>query len=159
MLSLLGGGTFLEAYAGVLNGQDILDHCRQQHAPEIYRTWLKNPVARVWVAETKSGNAPIAYAVLDQSELDFPESSPNDFEVKRLYVFHRFKGTGIGAALLKTASSYAYRLGAQRLVLGVYSRNLEAIGFYTKVGFSPCGERQFKVGSSVNDDFILSKLL
>lgn len=39
-LSLLGQATFLEAFAGILNGPDILAHCAGAHAADLYASWL-----------------------------------------------------------------------------------------------------------------------
>jgi diamine N-acetyltransferase len=36
-LSLLGQATFLEAFAGILNGPDILAHCAKAHSADVYR--------------------------------------------------------------------------------------------------------------------------
>jgi hypothetical protein len=39
-LSLLGQATFVEAYAGSLNGPDILAHCARAHSASVYRAWV-----------------------------------------------------------------------------------------------------------------------
>jgi len=35
-LSLLGQATFLDAFAGILDGPDILAHCARAHAADVY---------------------------------------------------------------------------------------------------------------------------
>ena len=64
VLSLVGKATFLDAFAGVLSGEDILLHCATQHAPDIYKTWLSDPRARAWLAEIEPGHAPVGYLVV-----------------------------------------------------------------------------------------------
>ena len=45
-------------------------------------------------------------------------------------------------------------LGATRMLLGVYGKNLRAHRFYEKQGFVRIGERQFLVGVTLHDDFV-----
>ena len=52
-LALIGPASFLEAFAGVLEGKDILAHCRHQHSVAKYAAWLAQPEARACLAEVK----------------------------------------------------------------------------------------------------------
>lgn len=153
-LALVGQATFLEAFAGVLPGSDIVAHCRGQHAPSIYRSWLEDG-ARVWLAEAPSG-APIGYLVLASASLPVQNPSNRDLEVKRIYILHQFHGKGIGRQLMMEAESYARHAGATRLLLGVYHRNDRAMAFYEHFGFQRVGTRRFRVGEHDYDDFVLS---
>ncbi len=163
LLSLLGGATFLEAFADVLNGDDILAHCQHQHSPEVYRAWLEDNSVRVWIAETEAGHTPIGYLILMPSTLTLEDSREeregSDLEVKRIYLLHRFQGMGIGKRLMQSAISFAREKGCSRLLLGVYGGNDAAIAFYERVGFAKVGTRRFTVGSTVCDDFILGMTL
>ncbi len=153
-LSLLGRSTFLESYAHVLTGEDILLHSQHQHAPAIYTAWLTHPEAACCLAETSTG-APVGYAVLCPPDLPvLPE--PRDLELKRIYMLHRFQGHGCGGALLRWAMDRARQLRAPRLLLGVYGQNHAAISFYHRHGFEIIGTRQFLVGTTLHDDFVLS---
>src|SRR3954468_16881218 len=106
-LALVGAATFLEAFAGVLNGDDILLHCAGQHTAEIYRTWLANPRARAWMAEVEPGYAPVGYLVVAPPSVPVADPQPDDVEVKRIYLLHRVQGTGLGARLMQAAVEYA----------------------------------------------------
>lgn len=151
-LALVGAATFLEAFAGTLDGADILAHCRHQHAEQKYAVWLTSSEAHLCVAEVKQ--APVGYAVLCPPDLPIT-LYPTDLELKRIYLLHRFQKFGIGAALLQWSVDHARTLGMQRLLLGVYGGNEAALAFYHRHGFKQVGTRQFLVGSSLNDDFIL----
>ena len=59
-LALVGQATFLEAFAGILDGADIIAHCQRQHDVQLYRDWLALPVMRLWLAEATPGGAPVA---------------------------------------------------------------------------------------------------
>ena len=154
-LALIGKATFLEAFAGVLSGEDILLHCATKHAPDIYKTWLADPRARTWLAEIEPGNAPVGYLVVAPADLPLPDLSRDDVEVKRIYVLHRFQGSGVGMRLMKEAVTFAARAGSRRLLLGVYKKNDRAIAFYERFGFTRVGTRRFRVGHNDYDDLIL----
>jgi ribosomal protein S18 acetylase RimI-like enzyme len=154
-LALVGQATFLETFAGVLPGSDIVAHCRGQHAPAVYRSWLDGG-ARVWLAELEPSGAPVGYLVLAPASLPVPDASDRDLEVKRIYLLDRFRGRGIGNQLMIAAETHARHVGATRLLLGVYSRNDRAVAFYERFGFRRVGTRQFRVGEHDYDDFVLS---
>ena len=153
-LALVGRATFLESYADVLTGEDILLHSRHQHAPEVYVAWLDNSHAACCLAETTTG-APVGYAVLCQPDLPVP-LHPGDLELKRIYLLHRFQGQGAGKALLRWAMDEARRRGAPRLLLGVYGQNHAALRFYRRHGLEVIGTRQFQVGATLHDDLVLA---
>ncbi|MEL6211853.1 MAG: GNAT family N-acetyltransferase, partial [Pseudomonadota bacterium] len=49
--------------------------------------------------------------------------------------------------------------GADRLWLGTYQHNAQALGFYRAMGFETAGTRTFQVGDGVYDDFVLALTL
>ncbi len=155
-LSLIGVATFLEAFAGVLFGSDILAHCQVQHAAERYAGWVANEHYRLCLAELKG--APIGFAVLSPPDLPLP-LLPNDIELKRIYLLHRFQGTGLGRRLLEWSITEARAMGKQRLLLGVKADNRSAIQFYERHGFVRVGERKFLVGSMWCDDYLMARPL
>jgi ribosomal protein S18 acetylase RimI-like enzyme len=157
-LSLVGQATFLETYAGVLPAADIFAHCEVEHGAARYAAWLGSPDYRIWIAEMADGAAPVGYAVV--SPPDLPVSTgPDDLELKRIYLLHRFHGARIGARLLTAAVEGARTAGAARLLLGVYRRNTRAVEFYGRQGFVHAGERKFRVGANEYDDLVLARPL
>ena len=154
-LALVGQATFLQSYADDLPGADILAHCRNQHAEALYAEWLDKPGYRLWLAEAEPGGAPVGYAALTPPDLPV-ETRPDDVELKRIYLLHRFHGGGTGGRLLAAAAGGARDMGARRLLLGVYGKNVQAIGFYGRQGFVQVGVRRFQVGDSLFDDLVLA---
>jgi ribosomal protein S18 acetylase RimI-like enzyme len=157
-LALVGQATFLETFAGILDGSGILAHCRNQHASAIYADWLAKPRCALWLAEALPGNGPVGYAVVAPTELAGADPE-RDLELKRIYLLSRYHGSGIGKQLLDLAVQQAREAGAPRLLLGVYGGNEAAIGFYRKQGFTHFSERKFNVGGKIYDDFVLSLAL
>jgi ribosomal protein S18 acetylase RimI-like enzyme len=156
-LSLIGAATFLESFAGILEGANILEHCARKHSERSYRVALKAPEAAAWVAELKG--APVGYAlVTPPSELPVP-LDPGDLELKRIYLLSRFHGSGTAVHLMKQAMEFAHAAGAKRFLLGVYAQNARAIAFYRRQGFTEVGTRTFHIGSGTYHDLILAAQL
>lgn len=151
-LALVGPAAFLEAFAGVLKGEDILLHCRNTHSLAKYSAWLAEPETRACLAEVKG--APVGYALLCAPDLPMP-TTPDDLELKRIYLLHRFQGAGIGAALMRWSIDTARAMGKKRLLLGVHDGNRQAIAFYRRRGFSQVGTRKYQVGKTICSDLIL----
>ena len=154
-LALVGQASFLEAFAGVIGGRDIVAHCQRQHAREKYAAWLHDPATEIWLAEVEPGRAPIGYLVLTKPDLPLADLAADDLEVKRVYLLHRFQRTGVGARLMQEALESASRRGARRLLLGVYGGNTGAIAFYHRLGYQTVGTRRFLVGENTYEDLIL----
>jgi ribosomal protein S18 acetylase RimI-like enzyme len=157
-LSLIGQATFLESFAHVLRGEDIVMHCMHQHSRDDYAARLRSAEGALWLAELRKG-APIGYAALSPPDLPDVEVGPGDVELKRIYVLSRFHGSGVAAQLMDRAVEHAVAAGNSRLLLGVYSRNGRAIRFYQKNGFSLIGTRRFMIGANHYDDVIMAKPL
>ena len=154
-LSLIGSATFLETFAGVIDGADIVAHCLTEHAAAVYDNLFTSVDAAAWLAESLQGGAPVGYAVLNRPKL--PGAGHGDLEIKRIYVLARFHGTGVGARLMTDALDEAKLRGARRALLGVYSKNHRALAFYAKHGFTRIGERDFKVGANTYFDHVLAR--
>lgn len=153
-LALIGAATFLETFAGILDGAAIVAHCAAQHEESAYRAWLASG-ARAWLAEAQPGGAPIGFALVARPDLD--AAAEGDIELKRIYSLSRFHGSGLGAALMREAVAAAE--GHHRLLLGVYARNERALAFYRKQGFVDIGTRRFNVGGKLYDDRVLARPL
>lgn len=158
MLALVGAATFLDAFAGVSPGPDIVRHCAREHSAQRYATWLADPASAIWIVAA-DGGAAVGYAVLTTPDLPLPDIGAHDMEVKRIYLLSRFHGGGAAAAMMDAALAEAARRGKRRLLLGTYRGNDRAIGFYRKTGFAVAGERQFRVGDTVYDDIVMARVM
>lgn len=153
-LALIGSASFLENFAGFLPGADVLAHCRNQHSAAKYAAWLAAPETRACLAEVRG--APVGYALLCAPDLPVA-TTEDDIELKRIYLLHRFQGSGIGAALMQWSVEAARSLGKRRLLLGVHDGNEKALAFYRRHGFKQTGTRTFQVGQTICSDLILAR--
>ncbi|MBV9841422.1 MAG: GNAT family N-acetyltransferase [Sphingomonadaceae bacterium] len=157
-LALIGAATFLETFAGLLDGDAIVAHCRRAHSPEAYRDYLAAG-AQAWLAEAASGGAPLGYGLVAAPDLPSVDREGGDLELKRIYSLSRCHGSGVGGALMRLAVEHAARQGAPRLLLGVYIGNARALAFYAKQGFEQIGTRRFRVGDQDYDDVVLARAI
>ena len=157
-LALVAGATFLEAFAGVLDGADIVAHCAAKSSPAAFREWIGDPASVVTLAEAAAGAAPLGYTVLTAPDLPV-DLRDGDVELKRIYALHPTHGTGLGPALMARAVEDARALGRLRMLLGVYGGNARAQRFYAKQGFAVVGTRRFKVGATWHDDLVFARTM
>ena len=149
-LSLVGRASFLETFAGVLDGRDVVAFCVEEHSPAWYDAAIRGGAA-VWLATL--GEAPIGYAVVDRPSLPV-KMEPRDLELKRIYLLAPWHGTGIARRLLSEVKEHAIASAASRLLLGVYAGNERALSFYRREGFERIGERSFRVGDKAYGDVV-----
>jgi ribosomal protein S18 acetylase RimI-like enzyme len=155
-LSLVASATFLDTYATVLTGADIVAHCARNNSVAAFETWLSDPATIVTLAEYEPGHAPIGYTVLTAP--DFPiEPGPADTELRRIYLMKEAQGSGLGAALMARAFEDAAAAGRTRVLLGVWDQNTRARAFYERQGFKLICSRQFMVGTTLHDDPVYAR--
>jgi ribosomal protein S18 acetylase RimI-like enzyme len=150
----------------MLPGVDIIAHAAKNHTAEAYAAYLSKPETRVTLAVTGE-DAPVGYAMLTAPELPSFAVQPTDIELKRIYLFSRFRSAPMvgdsalrpAQALMNAAVADARALGRTRLLLGTHAGNLRAIAFYRRNGFAEAGTRTFQVGTQVCCDLIFAKVL
>lgn len=157
-LSVVGTATFLESYAGVIDGGGLVRHCADKQSVPAYVQALAEPDQALWLAELDPGRAPVGYLHLTPPDLPI-ETRTGDIEIKRIYVLATQQRGGLGRLLLNAGAQYAREQRARRLLLGVYKKNEPALAFYDRVGFERIGERAFDVGGFTYQDWVLAKRL
>ncbi len=169
-IALVAAATFLEAFTWMLPGRDIIAHCAKNHVASVYATYLAQPSTRITLADAGpfAGNpSPVGYTILCDPDLPTIETLPTDAELKRIYLFSRFRSAPVidhpnrrpAEALLDLAIADARALNRNRLLLGVNDGNHPALNFYYRNGFTAIGTRTFNVGSVACSDLILAKEL
>ncbi len=105
-------------------------------------------------------SAAVGYSMLVDGSAGGPAVKGDDLiELRRIYVVAEAHGKGVGAALLESAEKRARGLGRSGIWLGTNQANHRAISFYRKHGFQQVGTRTFEVGTSVEQDFVMTKQL
>jgi ribosomal protein S18 acetylase RimI-like enzyme len=155
-LSLVSQATFLESFAGDIDCNDILEHCEKSFTHDSYLRLLNSPYHAMYLVELNSTRTPIGYTVIEPSTLDVPDASASDLHLKRLYLFSKYHGYGIGKRIIFAAIEYAKSRNAKRLLVTVYTRNNQALAFYDRVGFRKVGAARILVGNTEYDAIIMA---
>lgn len=99
----------------------------------------------------EDGSHLIGFIVVDL-ESTFESRSDSGFEIVTLYVSQHFHGQGVGRKLIQ-AIEHLY--GAP-FWLSVWVNNLDAIGFYNRLGFETIGELSFALQGEQHRNHILA---
>jgi GNAT superfamily N-acetyltransferase len=155
-VSSLGARTFSETFAHLYPPEDLETFLAYAYGLERTRNDLIHPDKATWLMEDEDGDA-IGYALAGPCDLPHHEVSPEDGELKRIYVLKSHQGGGRGSALLKTALDWLEPNGPRRLWIGVWSENFGAQKLYGRLGFTKVGEYFFPVGETNDLEFILRR--
>ena len=80
-------------------------------------------------------------------------------ELSKCYVHPDHHGKGAASRLIQASLANAADKGAAGVWLGVNSENAKAIRFYEKSGFQRVGTKSFKLGDTVEHDFVMEHAL
>ncbi len=97
--------------------------------PDTYPPRVRERLASTWVA-TLGGSVAGFVVVVDD-------------EIEQLYVSGDARGTGTGVALLRRGEQVIADSGHERAWLAVATGNVEARGFYERVGWQDAGETEY----------------
>jgi len=124
-------------------------------APAVFAERIADPAHGVWVAEHE-GEA-VGFAVAGPNSLPHDEAADGDLELKQLYLTRAAQGLGLGGRLFETTLEWMEAREPAAIWIGVWSGNVKAQRLYQALGFEKAGEYQFRVGSWLDDEFILRR--
>jgi ribosomal protein S18 acetylase RimI-like enzyme len=149
--------TFVEGFGIPYPPEDQRFYVETKLAPALYAERISDPAHGMWIAE-QEGRA-VGFGVAGPCGLPHGDVAPADFELKQLYLQRSAQGSGLGRTLLQTVLGWMEARNPQALWLGVWSGNERAQRLYTAAGFEIVGGYQFAVGSWLDDEFIMRKVL
>ena len=102
----------------------------------------------------------IGYAVLirgvpDDDDVNRAVTAQPAVEISKMYVLPDDHGAGASAALMIEAIRLAQELDAKSVWLGVNQRNQRAQRFYAKHGFTINGTKTFRLGTRIENDYVM----
>lgn len=159
-LAALAAVTFPLACPPSASPVDIAAHLASTLSEHHFQSYLRDPEVTILVVE--AGGALRGYSLL----VNRPAADPDvasalkvlpSVELSKCYVHPEHHGLGAAAELMQASLHAAVEIGGRGVWLGVNSQNARAIRFYEKSGFRKVGTKSFRLGSTVEHDFVLER--
>lgn len=154
-LAAIGADTFVETFGHMYPPQDLEAYLAEAYDVAKTRRDLEDPNQAAWLVE--ADGQVIGYAQVGPCGLPHPQATPAFGELKRIYFKRGWQGRGVGKALFAEAMAWLQKDGPREVWIGVWSENYGAQRFYGREGFVKIGEYGFKVGGTVDHEFILRR--
>ena len=145
--------TFRDTFAKDNTPEDLEAYVTSAYGEALQRRELANPDVLALLGQSDDGTL-IAY-----TQMRRVRSPHGEVEILRFYVDRAYHGQGLAQQLMNAAIDAARGLGATTLWLGVWERNLRAIAFYVKCGFRDVGSQPFLVGSDLQTDRVMARVI
>ena len=152
-LAVLGAQVWMHTYATQGVTQVIAEYVVREFSTTALAAILASSSFK-HVAVAEIGASIVGYAVLAFST-PCPSDPKVQVELVTLHVQEHFSRQGVGSALLH----YAQRLAqerASRLWLMVNAKNVPAIAFYEKRGYTKVGTAYFELGGKKHENHVLT---
>jgi ribosomal protein S18 acetylase RimI-like enzyme len=158
-LAAIGRATFIETFGHLYPADDLAAFLAEAHDLDAIRADLADPAKALWLVETPKdqGGDVIGYALAGPCTLPHADVTPGCGELKRIYVTKAWQGSGLAARLIDEVMAWLERDGPRAVWLGVWSENERAQRFYVRRGFAQVGEYGFRVGGTVDHEYILRR--
>ena len=154
-LTAFAAAAFADAFAAQNRPEDMAAYLATAFGESIQRAELTDPRCTVFLAERDAEI--VGYAMLRDGSTPkcVPDSSA--IEIARLYAGRQWIGAGIGALLMQRCLVEAASRGRRTIWLGVWERNVRAIGFYQRWHFSIVGSQPFQLGTDRQNDRVMAR--
>ena len=147
--------TFVEGFKLGYSASDLAEFIPRAYGETAIAAYFDNPAYGHFVAEL-DGEA-VGYALVGPNGLEHEDARAGDGELKRIYLLKKAQGTGGGRDLYEACMAFLLRDGPRPIWLGVWSGNDKAQAFYAKRGFAKVGEYRFRVGETLDHEFIMRR--
>lgn len=153
----VGSRSFYDAFASSNSHDDMQKYLSEKFSPINIRKEISDSRAKFYLASYES--LVVGYMKLINGDVPKEIKDKNSLELQRIYVLKEYYNKKIGNELMQLCIDYAAKNSFSSVWLGVWNQNKRAIEFYKRWGFEIFGERNFKLGNDVKDDFLMLKYL
>jgi ribosomal protein S18 acetylase RimI-like enzyme len=155
-LAVLGAATFTETFGHLYPPEDLQIFLVESHSVDAWTRALTDPQRAVWIAVFEDGT-PIGFIAVGACKLPVENRAPTAGEIQQLYVLAGHHNLRLGSRLMDCGLEWLEAQGRTPLYIGVWSENFGAQRFYVRYGFHKVGEYGFRVGTTVDHEFILKR--
>lgn len=155
LIAELGARTFEASFGADNRPEDMEQYLSLNFSKNYIASQLSDPSSIFLLAyeECKA----VGYVMLRAGKKPISVSGTKPVELVRLYIEEEVIGRGYGSALMNSALEEAKNNGHRTIWLGVWEKNLQAIRFYEKWGFTKVGTKEFVLGSDLQHDHIMAR--
>ncbi|NIS83398.1 MAG: GNAT family N-acetyltransferase [Anaerolineales bacterium] len=157
LLAAFGARTFEEAFGSQNSQEDIEEYLSSNFNVEHIRSQLVNRSSSFLLAY--KGDRLVGYSMLRAGNAPDAVSGSKPIELVRIYIDGIHMGKGHGSRLMEACIEAATIAGHDVIWLGVWEKNESAITFYGKWDFKKVGTKDFILGSDIQHDFIMERIV
>jgi ribosomal protein S18 acetylase RimI-like enzyme len=155
ILAPLGAAAFTETFGHLYPPEDLAAFLAEFHSVASWTRTLADSERAIWFATL--ADAAIGYIAVGVCKLPVENCAANAGEIHQLYVLAGHHNLRLGSRLMDLGLQWLNSQSKTPLYIGVWSENLGAQRFYGRYGFNRVGEYGFKVGGTVDHEFILKR--
>lgn len=149
--------TFRETFAADNTAANLQHYLDTRITAAHLRSELENPDSMwYWVRNDEKA---IGYLKLNRGPAQTELQDNKALEIERIYVLQQYQGVRAGKALLQKAIDTAGTLALDYIWLGVWEKNVQAIGFYKRHGFAEFDTHGFLLGDDLQTDILMKLVL
>lgn len=145
--------TFCETFAQENTAEDMASYLKENFSAEQIESEIRNDGSIFFIVE--NNEEVMAYMKVNYDKAQTESIYTNTLEVQRIYILEKYKGKGIGKALIGKAKELAKDNNLSYIWLGVWENNFSAIKFYEKQGFKKFASHVFKLGDDEQIDNLM----
>ncbi len=157
LLADLGTETFHDTFAAENTPEDMAQYLERAFGAGRQAEELADPAAAFLIAQVD--DAPVGYARIRWGTTRAVVPGTRLLEIVRLYVRRPWIGRGVGAAMMSACVAEARLSNCDVVWLAVWERNLRALAFYEKWGFTIVGQQVFQLGADLQRDLVMMRRL
>jgi ribosomal protein S18 acetylase RimI-like enzyme len=157
-LARVAARTFPLACPPSVTPENVVAFIDENLSEDRFRDYLADPDRAVLPAREDArivGYVMLIRGVPDDEDVQRAVPMRPAIELSKMYVLPDSHGAGVSAALMSSALSRAKELDAKCVWLGVNQNNQRAQRFYTKHGFSVNGTKTFRIGTGIENDYVM----
>lgn len=157
-LAAVAATTFPLACPPGVSTENVAAFIAANLSADAFTGYLRDPDRVVLIARDRTrilGYAMLIRGVPDDADVQQAVPLRPAVEISKMYTLPDVHGAGVSAALMTESLQRSAQLGAACVWLGVNQENQRAQRFYAKFGFVVGGTKTFRLGDSVESDYVL----
>lgn len=149
--------TFRDTFADTNDAADLQQYLDTSYNVEKLTAEINNTDSSFYLLF--AADIPVGYMKVNFRTAQTEKDELTAVELERIYIANNYQGVGAGKMMLDHAIQLAVGVAAPYIWLGVWEHNYKAIRFYEKNGFNVFSSHVFQLGSDMQTDLLMKKLL